>query len=44
LVGHMERWGTRTWEATSNTATRVSDSLGAFFSGRAPRQTPAPRN
>ena len=44
LVGHMERWGTRTWEATSNTATRVSDSLGAFFSGRAPRETPAPRN
>jgi len=44
LVGHMERWGTRTWEATSTTATRVSDSLGAFFSGRAPRETPAPRN
>jgi len=44
LVGHMERWGTRTWEATSNTATRVSESLGAFFGGRAPRETTAPRN
>jgi hypothetical protein len=44
LVGHMERWGTRTWEATSNTATRVSDSLGAFFTGRPARETPAPGN
>jgi hypothetical protein len=41
LAGHMERWGTRTWEATSNTATRVSDSLGAFFTGRPARPTPA---
>lgn len=44
LVGHMERWSTRTWEATSNTATRVSDSLGAFFTGRPARETPAPGN
>jgi len=44
LVGHAERWGTRTWEATSNTATRVSDSLGAFFTGRPARETPAPGN
>jgi hypothetical protein len=44
LVGHMERWGTRTWEATSNTATRVGDSLGAFFTGRPARETPAPGN
>ena len=44
LVGHMERWGTRTWEATSNTATRVSDSVGAFFTGRPARETPAPGN
>jgi hypothetical protein len=40
----MERWGTRTWEATSNTATRVGDSLGAFFTGRPARETPAPGN
>lgn len=44
LVGHVERWGTRTWEATSDTATRVSDSLGAFFTGRPARETPAPGN
>jgi hypothetical protein len=44
LVGHMERWGTRTWEATTNTATRVGDSVGAFFTGRPARPTPAPSN
>lgn len=44
LVGHVERWGARTWEATSNTATRVGDSLGAFFTGRPARETPAPGN
>jgi hypothetical protein len=41
LVGHMERWSTRTWEATTNTATRVGDSIGAFFTGR-PAQEPGP--
>ena len=55
LVGHMERWSTRTWEATTNTATRVGgnlgdtaervgDSIGAFFTGRPPQATPAPGN
>lgn len=44
LVGHMERWSTRTWEATTNTATRIGDSIGAFFTGRPPRSTPAPAN
>jgi hypothetical protein len=44
LVGHVERWGTRTWEATSNTATQVSDSLGVFFTGRPARETPLPGN
>lgn len=44
LVGHVERWSTRTWEATTNTATRVGDSIGAFFTGRPARQSPAPGN
>lgn len=44
LVGHVERWSTRTWEATTNTATRVGDSIGAFFTGRPPQSTPAPGN
>ena len=44
LVGHVERWSTRTWEATTNTATRVGDSIGAFFTGRPARETPAPGN
>lgn len=44
LVGHVERWSTRTWEATTNTATRVGDSIGAFFTGRPPQPTPAPGN
>ncbi len=55
LVGHMERWSTRTWEATTNTATRVGDnigdtavrvgdSIGAFFTGRPAQATPAPGN
>lgn len=44
LVGHVERWSTRTWEATTNTATRVGDSIGAFFTGRPSQPTPAPGN
>lgn len=55
LVGHMERWSTRTWKATTNTATRVGDniedtavrvgdSIGAFFTGRPPQATPEPGN
>jgi hypothetical protein len=56
LVGHMERWSTRTWAATTNTATRVGDnigdtaervgdSIGAFFTGRPPREAaPEPGN
>lgn len=43
LVGHSQRWGERTWEATTNTAMRVGDSIGAFFTGRPPQQT-APGN
>jgi hypothetical protein len=43
LVGHMSRWGERSWEATTNTAVRVGDSVGAFFTGRPP-STPAPGN
>lgn len=44
LVGHVERWSTRTWETTTNTATRVGDSIGAFFTGRPAQPTPAPGN
>jgi hypothetical protein len=44
LVGHLERWSTRTWEATTNTATRVGDSIGAFFKGRPAPPAPAPGN
>ena len=43
LVGHMSRWGERSWDATTNTAVRVGDSVGAFFTGRPPA-TPAPGN
>ncbi|MEX1010148.1 MAG: hypothetical protein WEC72_02270 [Chthoniobacterales bacterium] len=43
LVGHSKRWGERTWETTTNTAVRVGDSIGAFFTGRPPQQT-APGN
>lgn len=44
LVGHVERWSTRTWEAATNTATRVGDSIGAFFTGRPSQPAPAPGN
>lgn len=43
LVGHVSRWGERSWEATTNTAGRVGDSVGAFFTGRPPAK-PAPGN
>jgi len=36
LVGHMERFGEKTWDGTTNTASRIGDSLGAFFMGRPP--------
>ena len=34
LVGHMSRWSERTWKTTSDTAGKVGDSIGAFFTGR----------
>ena len=43
LVGHVSRWGEKSWDATTNTAVRVGDSISAFFIGR-PEQPPAPRN
>ena len=42
LVGHVERLGGRTWDATSDTASRIGDSIGAFFIGRTPGETPTP--
>lgn len=39
LVGHATRAGERAWETTSNTATRVGESISAFFLGR-PSATP----
>jgi len=41
LVGHMERLGERSWEATTNTASRMGDSIGAFFLGRPASYPPA---
>lgn len=38
LVGHVSRWGERTWETTTNTAVRVGESIGAFFVGRESRR------
>ena len=40
LVGHMSRWGERTWESTSDTAQKVGDSIGAFFTGRPQGESP----
>lgn len=40
LVGHMSRWGERTWKTTSDTAVKVGDSIGAFFTGRPPTESP----
>lgn len=48
LVGHVDRWGRRTWKVTSETAERtwettgdtagrVGDTIGAFFTGRPPK-------
>jgi hypothetical protein len=39
LVGHMSRWGERTWKTTSDTAVKVGDSIGAFFTGRPPAES-----
>lgn len=39
LVGHMSRWGERTWKTTSETAGKVGDSVGAFFTGRPPAES-----
>lgn len=39
LVGHMSRWGERTWKTTSDTAVKVGDSVGAFFTGRPPTES-----
>ena len=44
LVGHVSRWGERSWDATTNTAVRVGDSINAFFIGRPEQPAPAPRN
>ncbi len=50
LVGHVDRWGRRTWKTTSETAERtwqstgetaerVGDTIEAFFTGRPPQET-----
>jgi hypothetical protein len=39
LVGHMSRWSERTWKTTSDTAVKVGDSIGAFFTGRPPAES-----
>lgn len=39
LVGHTSRWGERAWKTASETAVRVGDSIGAFFTGRPPGET-----
>lgn len=44
LVGHTTRFGERTWETTTNTATRIGESISAFFIGRPQESAPAPRN
>lgn len=52
LVGHVDRWGRRTWksasetaertwETTGDTAGRVGDTIGAFFTGRPPKDEPS---
>lgn len=43
LVGHVTRWGEKSWQTTTNTAVRVGDSIGAFFVGR-PTEAPTPGN
>lgn len=43
LVGHVTRWGEKSWQSTTNTAVRVGDSISAFFVGR-PAETPASGN
>lgn len=34
LVGHVGRWSERAWKDTSETASKVGDSVSAFFVGR----------
>ena len=43
LVGHTTRFGERTWETTTNTATRIGESISAFFIGR-PAPSPSRGN
>jgi hypothetical protein len=38
LFGHVGRWSGRAWKTTSDTAVKVGDSVGAFFTGRPPQQ------
>lgn len=40
LVGHVTRWGERTWDATSNAATSVGRSVETFLVGK-PTNAPA---
>lgn len=43
LVGHMTRWGGRTWDATTNAAGNVGRSVETFFVGK-PTNAPFPRD
>ena len=43
LVGHMTRWSERTWDATTNTAVRVGESVETFFVGK-PTNAPVKRD
>lgn len=43
LVGHVTRWGERTWDATTNTANNVTRSVETFFIGKPTNAPVAPR-
>ena len=43
LVGHTTRFGEKTWETTTNAATRIGESISAFFIGR-PARSPSGGN
>jgi len=43
LVGHTTRFGEKTWETTTNAATRIGESISAFFIGR-PASSPSRGN
>jgi len=43
LVGHTTRFGEKTWETTTNAATRIGESISAFFIGR-PASSPGRGN